>query len=512
MSTRSLNRRLLLALVLPLGILLTLGGAASYGLAQYFADTVYDGWLFDSVNSLSLEVESTPTGPFVDMPAPTQRLFEWDLLDKTYFRITGSRKGHIAGRVDMPAMAGDVDPYQGVFFYDLLADIGSIFDERPESNKGALIYDGRLDKQDVRVARLALPESQFGETVTLEVAETTRKRQALAIAILLGTLAPQLVLTVVALAAIRRAIAHGLDPLNLISKRLHSRSYQDLSPVDEAGVPVEVLPLTRSLNDLLGRLSSAQTAQRRFIADAAHQLRTPLTAIKLQVDEAAREDTIEGAHAILLSLQASADRAVRLSNQLLSLARAEPEAQRAKAFQKVDLASLAQETGGEWAPRALSHGIEMQFASDAGEQAIYLDGDTDLLREAIGNLLDNAIKYQRSQGLIHIRVEQRPYPSIVIDDAGPGIPQDLRSQMLRRFVRGERGEGTGLGLSIAQEIARLHGGELLLEDRPDSRGLRVRLSFPISKAGDIKPSSLLGVAPKVRKAFRRAQQMISETK
>ena len=230
-NNRSLRGRLMLALIGPLAILLLLGTAVFYGLAQYFADTVYDGWLFDSVNSLALEVENTPSGPFVDMPAATQRLFEWDVVDKTYFRIHGAKKGLVAGRPDMPPLAGDVDPYQGVFLHDLLADIGSVFfNDRPASYRGALIYDGRLDAHDVRVARLELAATTFGETVTVEVAETTRKRQALAKAILLSTLIPQLLLTLVAGAAIRRAVRHGLKPLQSIAERLEARSYQDLPP------------------------------------------------------------------------------------------------------------------------------------------------------------------------------------------------------------------------------------------------------------------------------------------
>lgn len=475
---RSLRGRLMLALIGPLAILLLIGGVASYGLAQYFADTVYDGWLFDSVNSLALEVEKTPKGPFVDMPAATQRLFEWDVIDKTYFRISGARKGILAGRPDMPHLAGDIDPYQGVFFYDLLDDLGSIFKNKDETYGGALIYDGRLDHHDVRVARLELPERKFGEKVTVEVAETTRKRTALAGVILLSTLIPQVLLTLVAAAAMRRAVRHGLQPLQVIAERLETRSYQELSPLPDSDAPAEVLPLTRSLNNLLGRLGEAQNAQRRFIADAAHQLRTPLTAIKLQVEEAAREDTIESVRPILLSLQQSADRAVRLSNQLLSLARAEPDSSQPKPFKPVDLVQLAQDTGAEWAPRALSSGIEMQFASESEGDPVTILGDPDLLREALGNLLDNAIKYQKAPGAIQLSVTSHPAPSIVVEDAGPGIPPDLRSAMLRRFVRGERGEGTGLGLPITLEIARLHRGELLLESGPANCGLRARLIFP----------------------------------
>ena len=471
----SLRRRLLFALLIPLGALLLLGAAGSYALARYFADTVYDGWLFDSVNSLSLEVEATGAGPYVDIPAPTQRLFEWDVVDQTLVRIAGSKQGHIAGRPDMPPVAGDVDPYQGEFLYDLLADLGSVFESKLDSYKGALIYDGRLDHQDVRVARLELPTSTYGEVVTVEVAETTRKRQALATAILLSTLLPQLLLTAVAVAAIRRAVGHGLYPLQVTARRLEARSPRDLSAVDVAGVPVEILPMMRSLNDLLQRLGEAQAAQQRFIADAAHQLRTPLTAIKLQVEEASREDTVEGVRQILTSLQASANRAVRLSNQLLSLARAEPESGPGKTLRSFDLHLLAQETGAVWAPIALARDIEMQFVADTASQPIWIEGDPDLLREALGNLLDNAIKYQQPGGEIEIRVVDRPQPEIIVTDRGPGIPVEARPQMLRRFVRGEQGEGTGLGLAIALEIARLHDGELLLETPSNGRGLRVRL-------------------------------------
>lgn len=478
-AIRSLRGRLLIALIGPLAILLLLGGAASYGLAQYFADTVYDGWLFDSVSSLALEVENRPDGPFVDMPASTQRLFEWDVVDKTYFRISGERKGTIAGRPDMPPMAGDVDPYQGVFLYDLLADLASeVFPASPGSDQGALIYDGLLDGKDVRVATLELPAKDFGETVTVVVAETTRKRQALAQAILLSTLIPQLLLIVVAGLAIRRAVVHGLGPLRSIAERLQARSARELSPITDQGVPDEVRPLTRSLNDLLSRLESALSAQRRFVAEAAHQLRTPLTAIKLQVEEVARERTMEGARPLLHSLRASTDRAVRLSNQLLSLARAEPDSGAAKPFEAFDLMSLVRETGAEWAPRALASGIEMQFTSENEHAPVPVMGDPDLLREAINNLLDNAIKYHAVAGSIYLRISAQPSPCVEIQDEGPSIAAELRPQMLRRFARGERGEGSGLGLSIALEIARLHGGDLSLEDGPAGRGLLVRLVLP----------------------------------
>jgi two-component system sensor histidine kinase TctE len=419
----SLRSGLLFALVGPLSAVLVLGGAVSYGLANYFADSVYDGWLFDSASALALEVERTDDGPFVDLPAPTQRLFEWDETDTTYFRISGERKGLIAGRTQpMPDVIGDVDDYHG-----------------------ALLYDGEIDDEPVRIARIELPASRYGEIVHVEVAETMRKRSGLASAILASTLLPQLLLIGVTAAVVRRAIRRGLLPLHSLAQRLEARSHRELSPIADEGVPEEVLPLTRSLNDLLARLQSAVTAQQRFIAP------------------------------LLGALRASIERAARLTNQLLSLARAEPDSSGDRPFRRIDLVALVQETGADWAPRAFARGLDMQFACEDEHRPLWIDGDADLIRDALNNLIDNAINYHPGPGTLRLVLRRRPQPEILVEDDGPGIEADQRDTMLRRFVRGTRGEGSGLGLAIAQEIAHAHGGELLLEDGPQGKGLTVRL-------------------------------------
>ncbi|WP_374679978.1 sensor histidine kinase [Hydrocarboniphaga effusa] len=449
----SLRSGLLFALVGPLSAVLVLGGAVSYGLANYFADSVYDGWLFDSASALALEVERTDDGPFVDLPAPTQRLFEWDETDTTYFRISGERKGLIAGRTQpMPDVIGDVDDYHG-----------------------ALLYDGEIDDEPVRIARIELPASRYGEIVHVEVAETMRKRSGLASAILASTLLPQLLLIGVTAAVVRRAIRRGLLPLHSLAQRLEARSHRELSPIADEGVPEEVLPLTRSLNDLLARLQSAVTAQQRFIAHAAHQLRTPLTAIKLQAEAVIRESRQDEIAPLLGALRASIERAARLTNQLLSLARAEPDSSGDRPFRRIDLVALVQETGADWAPRAFARGLDMQFACEDEHRPLWIDGDADLIRDALNNLIDNAINYHPGPGTLRLALRRRPQPEILVEDDGPGIEADQRDTMLRRFVRGTRGEGSGLGLAIAQEIAHAHGGELLLEDGPQGKGLTVRL-------------------------------------
>ena len=475
---RSLRASLLLALLGPLTILFLLGGLVSYALAQYFSDTVYDGWLFDSASSLVLEVEHGADGPRADIPAATRRLFEWDTTDRTYFRIRGERSGLIAGRADMPDIEGDVDEYEGARFSDLLEQlVHDVLDFEPDDDGVGRFYDGRLDGMDVRIAVIDLPASAFGEVVSVEVAETTRKRQGLAQAILLATLAPQLLLIVVAAAAVRRAVRRGLAPLDTLTARLDASRPEQLTSVPDDDVPPEIRPLTRALRNLLTRLNDALLAQRRFISDAAHQLRTPLTGIKLQADAILREHTSDEARPMLEALRQSTDRAARLSNQLLSLARAEPDGRGGRPMQRFDLYALLQDTGAEWASRALARGQDMHFIATPDEQPLWMVGDEDLLREAVGNLLDNAIKYGRDGGTIQLRLASRPRVNIEVQDDGPGIPEDQRAQMLQRFVRGSRGEGSGLGLPIAQNIARLHGGDLSLASASERGGLVARLEL-----------------------------------
>jgi two-component system sensor histidine kinase TctE len=480
---RSLRASLLLALIGPLTILFLLGGLVSYALAQYFSDTVYDGWLFDSASSLALEVERGPDGPRADIPAATQRLFEWDTTDRTYFRIRGERSGLIAGRADMPVVEGDVDEYEGARFSDLLEQlVHDVLDFDPDEDVVGRFYDGRMDGMDVRIAVIDLPASAFGEGVSIEVAETTVKREGLAQAILLATLAPQMLLIVVAAAAVRRAVRRGLAPLDTLTARLDASRPEQLAPVADDDVPLEIRPLTRALRKLLTRLNDALLAQRRFISEAAHQLRTPLTGIKLQAEAILRESTSDEARPMIEALRHSTDRAARLSNQLLSLARAERDGRGGHPMRRFDLQALAQETGAEWAPSALARGQDMHFTSTPDDQPVWIIGDEDLLREAISNLLDNAIKYGRDGGSIHLRLISQPRVAVEVQDDGPGIDEDQRPQMLQRFVRGARGEGSGLGLPIAQNIAHLHGGELLLASGPDGSGLVARLELDPSAA------------------------------
>ncbi|MDB5987736.1 MAG: sensor histidine kinase [Nevskia sp.] len=453
----SLRRRLLQLLLVPLLVLFAVSGIASYVFALHYANAVYDDWLYDSVNSLALEVKRDASGTRLDLSESAQRVFEWDAADKTYFAVFGSRSGLIGGRADFPELP-------------------------PQAHRLRLakVYDARIDNRAVRAVVLVLPASADGETVTVEVAESTKKRQSLAREILLGTLLPQALLIAVAGLLIWLGVRRGLEPLLRIARRLQAQSHRQLQPLADADVPLEAQPLTHALNELLQRLQALLVSQRLFIADAAHQLRTPLTALKLNIEHAQAETTLEGVRPLLAQLRISAERAARLSNQLLSLARTEPEASEALSVERLDLCALARDIGAEWVPRALAKRIDLSFSADAAH--VNVDGDPMLLREALNNLLDNALKYHPGGGAIVVSVATSPRPSVSIIDDGPGIPPELRAQVFTRFHRGDRSgnvEGSGLGLAIVQGIAQAHGGQVSLHEGIDGKGVGVRFELPL---------------------------------
>lgn len=452
----SLRRRLLWLLLAPSLVLFALSAAASYVFALHYANSVYDDWLYDSANSLALEVQRSPSGATLDFSESAKRLFEWDAADRTYFMVSGSVSGVIGGRQDFPPMPASA-----------------------ERLRSARVYDARIDNHNVRAVALDLGRGEYGESVIVQVAETTKKRSALAREVLIGTLLPQAVLIAVAGLLIWLGVRRGLEPLSRIAYRIGERSSSRLQPIADDGVPLEVQPLTHALNDLLHRLEAALISQRRFIADAAHQLRTPLTALKLHIEQACHETSLEAIQPVLEQLRISTERAARLSNQLLSLARTEPEAADALAFENLDLCELAREAGAEWVPRALAKHIELSFTAEA--EQVCVRGDATLLREAINNLLDNAVKYHPGGGAIAISVQSQPSPAVEISDDGPGVPAELRDKLFSRFHRGDRSgevQGSGLGLAIVQGIAQAHGGRASLRDVIDGHGVAVRLQLP----------------------------------
>jgi signal transduction histidine kinase len=296
----------------------------------------------------------------------------------------------------------------------------------------------------------------------------------------------------VAVIAIRIGVRSGLRPLMSVAARIQAQSHRRLTTVSAPDVPAELQPVTQAVDSLLERLDHALHAQRRFIANAAHQLRTPFTALKLNIEQAQKQATLEGVRPLLAQLRLSSERATHLTQQLLTLARAEPDAVDADKFETFDLKAVVFAVGADWVPIAMAKGIEMSFAAERDTIAAW--GNPILVREAAQNLLDNAIRYQHplaavgtkavpgdeeSAGRVDIVVFATPTPGFSIEDNGPGIAEDEMPSAFQRFRRGDQGgiEGSGLGLAIVQEIAASHKGRVSLRRGAGGRGLHVRFEL-----------------------------------
>jgi two-component system sensor histidine kinase TctE len=447
--TVSLHRQLMRRLTVPLLILLVLDGFGSYWLALHFSQRAYDAGLYDSARSLAQQVKFVAGRATIDLPREALEIFEWDVLDRTYFAVNSARSGLVLGHRDFPAPA-----------------------QRPLRELEPYFYDTVFAGQPVRAVAVRLPAQS--DQITILVGETVAKRNSLTEEVLIAMLVPQLVLALAALFALRVGIRAGLAPLEAVALHIEKRSPRDLRPLGDIG-PAEVRPLTRALNELLGALSAAHTSQRRFIANAAHQLRSPLAALQLQAERALR-DSDPATHAQALEhVVVGAGRVAHIARQLLTLARAEPEANAEQRFTEVDLALLAQEVTADWVPEALARRVDLGYEGD--QQGALMQGDPQLLRELLANLIDNALRYGRAGGRVTVTAAGGDEPRIAVEDDGEGIPAQWRETVFDRFIRlpGSHGEGCGLGLAIVREIALLHGGTAAIAD--SAAGNRVVVSF-----------------------------------
>lgn len=310
----------------------------------------------------------------------------------------------------------------------------------------------------------------------IQVAEPLAKRESLARHITLKMLIPTFIALPVMALLIWLGIGAGLRPLKQLKQEVKQRTANQLVPLAMKDVPEEVAPLVNALNELFARLDSAFESERRFTADAAHELRTPLAALKIQAQVALRsKDEIERNNALVNVLH-GVDRATRLVEQLLTLARVDPETAVA-GFKQVDLHGLAVSVMAD--VEHLAHAKQIEMLLEEG-QAHQLLGDGAQLALLLRNLLDNAIRYTPTGGCVSVKVSDISGVNLEVRDTGPGILEAERKQVLQRFYRiaGSGEEGSGLGLSIVRRIAELHGARLELSDNETGQGLLVRVIWP----------------------------------
>jgi two-component system OmpR family sensor kinase len=323
----------------------------------------------------------------------------------------------------------------------------------------------------------------------IQVAQPMRERRELAASMALRTIVPLLAVLPVLGLMIWFIIARGLKPLERVAAAVARRSPTQLEPLAERELPREVQPLVQALNGLLQRLGEALAAQRTFIADAAHELRTPLTAVHLQAQLAERAATDAERRKALADLKAGLERATRLSEQLLTLARTEPDVDAAeRPPANVDLSALTREVIAELAPLASEKAIDLGL-SESGSATVR--GDRDALRTLLSNLVDNALRYTPPKGRVDVIVgTEGNRVTLVVRDNGPGIAPAERARVFDRFYRGQpvavpvdaaQGasvRGSGLGLAIVKSIADRHGAEIALGEGLDGKGLSVTIRFP----------------------------------
>ena len=315
----------------------------------------------------------------------------------------------------------------------------------------------------------------------VQVSQPTSVRERLAARMALRTMLPILALLPILSALVWVTVGHGLKPLNDVASALRTRSAEALDPLPADGLPREVRPPVEALNDLLARLRRSIDAQRSFIGDAAHELRTPLTAVSLQAQIAERAATQSERTAAFARLKSGVERATRLVEQLLALARSEPDAAQ-QPFAPVDLAEVARHVVAERAPIAYARRVDVEFA-ERGHAVIM--GDAEALHVMLGNLVDNAIHYAPARGTVQVEVgRQGDAAYCAIEDTGPGIAPAERERVFDRFYRGNvaAATGSGLGLAIVRKVAERHAASVALDAGAGGRGLKVSVRFPASAA------------------------------
>ncbi len=311
---------------------------------------------------------------------------------------------------------------------------------------------------------------------TVQVAQDMAVRRNMAGSLALRTVGPIAVMMPILMLVVWWVVSGSLEPVARVRSQVAARQADDLSPVSEQGLPDEVLPLVQELNALFGRVQTAFDTQRTFVADAAHELRTPLAALKLQAQSLERADSIEARELAVSRLSAGIERATRLVEQLLVLARQEASTPGVKVVQ-LDLGELARRTVGEMALAAQNKGVDLGIER---ADSVRFEGEADALATMLRNLVDNAIKYTPAGGTVDVEVRQgEGGPLLVVEDSGPGIPAEERERVFDRFYRiaGSEAGGSGIGMAIIKAVADRHNAKLSLEQSARLGGLKVSVQF-----------------------------------
>ncbi len=450
---RSLFGEILDWMLTPLLLLWPISLVLTWLVAQGIAGKPFDRALEYNAGALAQLVSVNNNKVQFSLPLPARELLRADDSDTVYYQVLGANGEHLSGERALPL---------------------------PPDNEKAVPGEVRLRDDEIRgvaikVAytwvKVALPGAR---PALVQVAETLEKRSVLATEIVKGVMLPQFVILPIAVLLVWLALVQAIKPLNMLEERIRARKPDDLSPIDAQAAPLEVTPLVDSVNDLLLRLKDSIATQKRFLADAAHQLKTPLAGLRMQADLAQREGAdADELKQSLRQIGRSSVRATHTVNQLLALARAESSGS-AMPRQTCDLAELTMSVVRDCVPRAIEKQIDLGYeGTEPGAPGGQIEGNPTLLKELVRNLLDNAINYApssaRQPAVITARVLSDPTQGrlvLQVEDSGPGVPLAERELVFQPFYRalGTEADGSGLGLPIVLEIAQQHNATVDLDE------------------------------------------------
>ena len=452
-NVRSLRSYLMQRLLISLYLLWLVSTVVGYFATINYANQPYDLVLLQRANAVAAELKLGSGHEELDVVPFLPDGSDLGMPDRVVYTVTDSEGIKLAGN------GNTLRPL-------------SYRRNRP----GPLFSNGEREGQKTRMVSLTF--SSNGKILQLHVSETTQQRQALIRGILANIVIPELLLTLIALAVVWYGLKQGLRPLERLRREVLNRKRDDLSQLDGDKAPAEVRPLIDAVNDLLGRLKQVMSAQQRFVADAAHQLRTPLAGLKTQSELALRSNEPQQRQHAIEYIHTSTEHVIRFVNQLLALARNEPGGQNADNFTALNLTKLAQEGTLHWLPMAQEKNIDLGY--EGASATVTVQGDANSLLEMLNNLIDNAIRYTHPGGLITVGVTTTPQGAeLSVEDNGTGIELQHREHVFERFYRilGSGQSGSGLGLAIVAEVAKRHGAELKLESGSEGIGTRISILF-----------------------------------
>lgn len=450
---RSLFGEILDWMLTPLLLLWPISLALTWLVAQSIAGKPFDRALEYNAVALAQLVSISGNKVQFNLPLPARELLRADDSDTVYYQVLGTGGEYLSGERALPLPPEDEKLVVGE----------------------VRIRDDEIRGVDIKVAytwvKVAIPGAR---PALVQVAETLEKRSVLATEIVKGVMLPQFVILPIAVLLVWLALVQAIKPLNRLEHRIRARKPDDLSPIDAQAVPLEVAPLVSSVNDLLLRLKDSIATQKRFLADAAHQLKTPLAGLRMQADLAQREGAdAQELKQSLRQIGLASIRATHTVNQLLALARAESSGA-AMPRQRCDLAELTMSVVRDSVPRAIEKQIDLGYeGAEPGSPGGQLWGNPTLLKELVRNLVDNAINYTPSSadhpGVITVRVVTEPdhhSALLQVEDSGPGVPLAERELIFQPFYRalGTEADGSGLGLPIVMEIAQQHQATVTLDE------------------------------------------------